>query len=79
MNVFGIDLSVRPNVYRTSNPDPKRYGRIFIDFQPETVPTIGPFNTTKEVMNFLREQFGKKQVALWFPGGVLEIPELEQA
>lgn len=62
-----IDLSVRPDIYRTNNPN--HYGKICIDFMPETCPTHASFNNLKEVKEYLLKLFGKEQCLKWFPIG----------
>jgi hypothetical protein len=42
-----IDTSKRPVIYRTDNPN--HYGRICIDFQPESVPTVASFGELAEL------------------------------
>lgn len=59
-----VDLTQRPSLYRTNNP--KHYGRICIDFQPESVPTVASFASTKDAFGWMVSRFGLEQVETWF-------------
>jgi hypothetical protein len=67
---FVIDISIRPNIYRTDNPD--YYGKLAIDFAPENVPTVARFDNLQQVKDWLIEKFGEEQYPEWFPSGLAE-------
>jgi hypothetical protein len=66
-----VDLTKRPLIYRTDNPN--YYGRICIDLFPSSLPSICSFASTVEVAKWLKTMFGESQFKLWFPGGIREV------
>lgn len=63
-----VDLTKIPNIYRTNNP--AYYGKFCIDFFPDAIPTIAPFDDLEAVKSFISETFGRKQFNTWFPHGI---------
>lgn len=62
--LYSIDMKRTPSIYRTNNP--KYHGKWCIDYFPENVPTIAPFDTPLAALTFLTEQHGQEQVDKWF-------------
>ena len=69
--IGAVDLTQKPDIYRTSNR--KHYGRLCIDFQPPSVPTIASFATIGEAKQWLVTMFGAERVQEWFPDGIREL------
>ncbi|WP_414530477.1 hypothetical protein [Nodularia chucula] len=65
-----IDISIPPTIYRTDNP--AHYGKLAIDFMPETSPTIASFDNLQQVKEWLVNKFGEEQYQQWFPSGLAE-------
>lgn len=70
---FCIDLDSTPEIYRTN--DSRFPGKIGIDFMPEIVPTIAPFNNIMEVKEWLINKFGEEQYRKWYPNPIVEQAE----
>ncbi|MBD2303898.1 hypothetical protein [Nostoc sp. FACHB-190] len=65
-----IDISIPPTIYRTNNPE--HYGKLAIDFMPETTPTVASFDNLQQVKEWLVNKFGEEQYQEWFPSGLAE-------
>ena len=59
--VVVVDTTKRPRIFA----DDAARTRYFINMSPETVPTVGPFDTCGAAIRWLREKFGDTQVDLW--------------
>jgi hypothetical protein len=66
-----IDISIRPKIYRASNPE--FIGKIAIDFACDNGLTIAPFESLSHAKLFLINKFGQQQFNEWFPGGLRDI------
>lgn len=63
--LFALDLTAAPTIYRTNNP--QYFMQWCIDFQPETVPTIAGFDTEEQAHRFLIDRYSAERHAEWFP------------
>lgn len=70
ISLIDLDISIVPDIYRTSNPD--HYGKLVIDFMPETCPTMASFENLQQVKDWLVKNFGEEQYKKWFPTGLAE-------
>lgn len=61
-----VDTSIAPEVRQIGASDPLA-GKYCIDFQPETVPSIAPFETEQAAHTWLAETFGIIEHKRWFP------------
>lgn len=59
-----IDLTRKPDIYLTSLDNRIVYA---LDFFPETISTIAPFDDEKEVHDFIIETLGEEAHKVWFP------------
>lgn len=68
-----IDTSKTPDIYRTSNR--KYYKKLAVDFQPQSIPTICPFENLTEIKAFCILNFGEEKWNEWFPNGFGEVKD----
>ena len=59
-----IDTTKKPHIYRTSNLN--YYGKWMVDFYPETLPTIGAFNSPEEAHAAILSLVGAETTRRWF-------------
>lgn len=59
-----IDIARKPHIYRTNNL--RYFGKWMVDFYPETLPTMGAFDSPEEAYDAILSLVGAETTRNWF-------------